>query len=96
MRLAVAVCPRASWTEYGIVAVPVKLAAGVKVTFPAVVLTLHWLPFESVKAVCWPLVDGSKSIVLITMLFPGPNAVSFAVILGRVTGVLKGVAPLSS
>ena len=96
IRLAVAICPLPSSTEYGMVAVPVKLAAGVKVTAPVVVLTLHWLPLESVNEVCWPLVDGSRSIVLITMLFPGPNAVSLAVMFGSVTGVWKGVVALSS
>ena len=31
-----------------------------------------------------------------TMLFPGPNVVSLAVMFGRVTGVLKEVVALSS
>src|SRR5215216_3218973 len=78
------------------VAVPVKFVAGVKVTSPVVVLTLHWLPLESVKEVCWPPVDGSRSIVLITILLPGPKAVSLAVMFGNETGVLKGVVALSS
>lgn len=78
------------------VATPVKSAAGVKVTSPVAVLTLHWLPLPSVKDVCWPPVDGSRSIVLGKMLFPGPNAVSFAVISGNVTDVLNGVEALSS
>lgn len=78
------------------VAVPVKVGAGVNVTFLVVVLTLHWLPFESVKDVSCPGVDGSRSMVLVTMLLPGPNAVSLAVMSVRVTGVLKEVVALSS
>ena len=35
-------------------------------------------------------------MVLITMLLPAPKALSFEVILLSVTGVLKGVVPLSS
>jgi chromate transport protein ChrA len=35
-------------------------------------------------------------MVLVTMLLPGPNAVSLAVMSGRVTGVLKAVVALSS
>ena len=54
------------------------------------------MPFESVKDVCCPAVDGSRSIVPVTMLLPGPNAVSLAVISGSVTGVLKGVVAVSS
>jgi hypothetical protein len=41
-------------------------------------------------------VDGSRSIVLIKMLLPGPKALSLVVILLSVTGVLKSVVPLSS
>jgi hypothetical protein len=78
------------------VAVPVKFVAGVKVTSPVVGLTLHWLPLASVKDICWPAVEGSRSMVLTKMLLPAPNALSLAVILLRVTGVLKGVVPLSS
>ena len=96
IRFAVALCPNVSSTVYGIVAVPTKLFAGVNNTSPVVVSTVQVLPLPSVKVVCCPTVEGSKSIVLRTMLLPVPKAVSLAVISLRVTGVFNVVVVESS
>ena len=75
---------------------PVKLFAGVNNTVPVVVFAVHTLPLASVKVVCCPGVDGSRSTVEITMLLPTPKAVSLAVILLNVTGVFNVVVVASS
>ena len=49
------------------------------------------LPFTSVKVVCCPIVDGSRSTVEMTILLPVPKAVSLAVMLVSVTGVFNVV-----
>ena len=67
-----------------------------KSTSPVVVSTIQMLPLASVKVVCCPAVLGSRSMVLMTIVLPVPCAVSFAVMLGRVTGVFNRVILLSS
>ena len=69
---------------------------GVKSTAPVVVFTLQVLPLASVNVVCCPAVPRSRSIVEITILLPVPFAVSFAAMLGKVTGVFNVVVVESS
>ena len=78
------------------VAMPTKLLAGVNNTSPVVVLTVQILPLPSVKVVCCPTVDGSRSVVEITILLPVPKAMSLAVISVKVAGVFNVVVVASS